>query len=84
MSESETMAQNPEISSTFPASKNSGGSPPPTSPSVLFLAPTGSDSDCLELRRCPLRSLLLPGLLGLLNRLQRIGLQEKGPVFRSL
>ena len=26
------MAQNPEISSAFPASKNSGGSPPPTSP----------------------------------------------------
>jgi hypothetical protein len=69
------MAQNPEVSSTFPASKNSGGSPPPTSPVGAVFSTEGSDSDCLELRRCPLRSLLLPGLLGLLNRLQRIGLE---------
>ena len=68
------MAQNPKFLPPFLRPKT-------VAVRAADLAPTGSDFDCLELRRCPLRSLLLPGLLGLLNRLQRIGLQEKRPGF---
>ena len=45
MSESETMAQNPEVSSTFPACRNSSGSPPPTSPVGAVFSTDGA-SNC--------------------------------------